>query len=89
MVLARRQAQTLINQVNNININRTVQITSPVVKYFLSPFEGNINTADPHGIEIYLKATKEIDNKSEKLDISVSNVRSSCELCFYPIRRKT
>ena len=31
-----------------------------VVKYVISPFEGNINTGDLQGIKLYLQGTKDI-----------------------------
>ena len=45
------------------------------VNYVLSPFEGNINTGDPMGIKLDLQVTKEIDKETDKLDISVSNLK--------------
>ena len=33
-----------------------------VVKYELRPFEGNINPRNPQGVNIYLQATKQIEN---------------------------
>ena len=45
------------------------------VNYVLSPFEGNINTGYPTGLKIYLQATKYIDKETDKLDVSVSNVK--------------
>ena len=41
----------------------------------LSPFEGNINTGDPQGLNLYLHATKYIYKEDEKLYISVSNAK--------------
>ena len=38
-------------------------------------FQGNINPDDPTGIKIYLQATKGIDKETDKLDVSVSNVK--------------
>ena len=38
MVLIRRQAQVLINQSNNINLNQPFQMADPVLSYVLSPF---------------------------------------------------
>ena len=52
MVLTRIQAQILINQTENLNLNQTVHMSSTVVKYVLSPFEGNINPGDPQGIKL-------------------------------------
>ena len=45
------------------------------VNYMISPFEGNINLWYPQGVKIYLQPTKEIDKESDKLDISVFNVK--------------
>ena len=47
----------------------------PVLKYMLSPFEGNIITEDPQGIKLYIQAKKEIYKKCNKLDISFSNAK--------------
>ena len=56
----RRQAQLLINQFNNLNINTHVLMSDPI-NYVFSPFEGNLNPEDPMGIKLYLQAAKEID----------------------------
>ena len=64
MVVTRSQSQILINQFSNISINQKIQMVNPVVKYVLSPFEGNMNPGDPHGIKIYLQATNEIYKKA-------------------------
>ena len=45
------------------------------INYVLIPFEGNINTVDTKGVNIYLRATKEIYMEAERLDISVSNAK--------------
>ena len=45
------------------------------MKYLLRQFEGNIDSRYPQGIKIYLQATKEIDSKSDKLYILVSNAK--------------
>ena len=72
MVLTGRQAQLLINKLNNLNINQQVHMAAPI-NYVLRTFEGNINTGYPTGLKIYPQATKYIDKESDKLDISVSN----------------
>ena len=66
MVVTRSQAQILINQFSNRSINQQLQMASPVVNYVLSPFEGNINTKDPQGVNLYLQETKEIDKEVDK-----------------------
>ena len=48
---------------------------APVVKYVLSPFEGNIITEYSQGIKLYIYSKKEIDEEDDKLDISVSNAK--------------
>ena len=70
MVLARRQAQILINQFNNLHINQQVQMADPV-NYVLSPFEGNTNTGYPQGIKLYLQGKKDTEKEADKLYISV------------------
>ena len=60
MVFPQRQAQSLINQFNNIIINQQVNMSYPVVDYVLSPFDGNLNPGDPQDIKIYLQTTKGI-----------------------------
>ena len=72
MVLTRRQAQLLINQFNNININEQFHMAYPI-NYVLIPFEGRINPGDTTGLKTYLQAKKEINRESDKLDISVLN----------------
>ena len=37
-----------------------------VVKYVLSPFEGDIKPGYPQGLTFYLQATNEIDKESKK-----------------------
>ena len=61
MVLTKIQAQVLINQFNNLNLNQPVQIVVPVVNYLISPFKGKINPGYPQGLKFYLQETKEID----------------------------
>ena len=73
MILIRRQEQPLIVQLNNQNDKLQVQIMEANVNYDLSPFEGNINTREPKGLTFYLQETREIQNASDKIDISVSN----------------
>ena len=75
MVLTIRQAQILIYQFNNLNLNQPVQIASAVVSYVISPFEGNINHRYPQGLKIYLQEKKEIEKENEILYISVSNTK--------------
>ena len=36
------------------------------VKYFLIPFEGNINPRHTQGLKIYLQAIKDIEKEAEK-----------------------
>ena len=55
---------------------------APVVNYVLSPIEGNINTGYPKGIKLYLQETKDIDNETYKLDISVSNAKDIIDHFF-------
>ena len=43
------------------------------MNFVLSPFEGNINTVDSQGLNLYLQATKEIYKESYKIDIQFSN----------------
>ena len=70
--MTRIQAQILINQFNNLNINQKFQMTAATaVNYVLIPFEGNINPGNQQGIKIYFQAKKEIDREDEKLYISV------------------
>ena len=59
MVVIRSQVQILINQFNNLSTNHQVQMFTPVLKYVIIPFEGNINPVDLHGLKLYLQATKE------------------------------
>ena len=60
MVFTRIQAQILIKQLNNLSINQKIQVADPVVNYVLIPFKMNTNNGEPHGLKLYLKATKEI-----------------------------
>ena len=53
----RIQAQIIINQFINININQQVHMAA--VNYVLVSFEGNINPGDATGIKIYIQATKQ------------------------------
>ena len=75
MVMTISQAQILINQFSNISINQKVHMASSVVNFVLSPFERNISPGDSQGLKLYLRATNEVDKESDKLDISVSNVK--------------
>ena len=59
MLLARIQAQLLVNQFKNININKQVNMADPI-DYVISPFEGNLNHAYPTGLRLYLQETKDI-----------------------------
>ena len=68
MILTMRNAQILLNQFNNLNINQQFQMAAPV-NYVLIPFELNINSGYPKWIKLYLQARKEIDKESDKLDI--------------------
>ena len=54
-------------------INQHVQMVAPVVKYVLSPFEGNINPGDKTGLKRYLQANVYIDKENDKIYITVSN----------------
>ena len=74
-MLTRRQAQILINPVNNLSVNQQIQITDPVVDYVFSPFRGNINPVNIQGLKIYIKPTKEIYKEYNKLYISVPNAK--------------
>ena len=70
MVLERRQSHLIINQFNNININKQVHMDT-TINYVLSTFEGNINPGDPTRLKLYLQAKNEIDKENDNLDISV------------------
>ena len=59
MLLARIQAQLLVNQFKNININKQVNMADPI-DYVISPFEGNLNHAYSTGLKLYLQETKDI-----------------------------
>ena len=37
-----------------------------ILNYVIIPFEGNINPGDPEGLKLYLQATKDIENESDK-----------------------
>ena len=50
-----------------------------ILNYVIIPFEGNINPGDPEGLKLYLQATKDIENESDKWDISVSNAKDVVE----------
>ena len=54
MVFIRRQTQSLINQFNKITINQQLKMAAPI-NYVISPFEGNINSGDPTGINFIFK----------------------------------
>ena len=54
MDLTRRKSQILINQFNNINVNKQVYMDAPVLYYVLIPYEGKIHLGDTHGIRLYL-----------------------------------
>ena len=58
MVVTRLQSHILKNQFNNLYINKQVHMVAPVLKYFLSPFEGNIHYGDPQVLKLYLRSTK-------------------------------
>ena len=73
MVLTIIQAQILINQFNNINLNQPVHMAAPSVNFLLRPFEGNKHPGYPKGLKNYLQTTKDIDKKDIKLYLSVSN----------------
>ena len=73
MVLTSLQAKMLINQFSHLDINQPVQMVG--FGYVISPFEGDINTVDPTGINIYLQSTKNIYKETDKLDISISNYK--------------
>ena len=49
MVLTKRKSQMLINKFKNLNINQQVQMSAPVVEYFLRTFDGNINPGNIKG----------------------------------------
>ena len=74
MVLTRRQAHILINQIYNLSINQKLQMADPV-NYVLSPFKGNTNPGYPQGLKIFLQTTKDTVNEDKKLNISVSNAK--------------
>ena len=57
MVVKRSQAEIIIYKLIKVSINQQVQMSDPVVKYVPRQFEGNINTSDPQGPTLYLKAT--------------------------------
>ena len=63
MVLTIIEAQLLINNSNNLNINQKNHMAAPI-NYVLRQFEGNINTGDPTGIKTL--------SSSNKLDIQGS-----------------
>ena len=66
MVLTTIEEQILINQFNNININRQVHMDSaPAMNYVISPFEGNINTGYQQRLRFFLQATKDIYKEYE------------------------
>ena len=79
MVKIRKQSQIAINQFSNLSTNQQVKMADSIVNYFLSPFEGNINTRYLQGLKLYLQATKEIVKETDKVDISGS---------FYPSSQK-
>ena len=59
MVLARIQAQILINQFNNIDINQQFHMDDdPDLNYVVSPIEVKINIEDQQGVKLCLKAKK-------------------------------
>ena len=70
--MTRIQAQILIDQFDNLNINQQVHVVN-LFNYVIIPFEGNIHPGDPQGIKIYRQETKEIEKEAERLDVSVSN----------------
>ena len=57
MVLTIRGSKLLINNFNNLNINKQVHMDDPI-NYGLSQIEGNINPGDPTGVKLYIQATK-------------------------------
>ena len=61
------QAQIIINQFNNLSTNQQVHMAAPVVNYFISSFEGNINPGYPQGIKLYLQETKYMDKEANKV----------------------
>ena len=59
MVLARIQAQILINQFNNIDINQQFHMDDdPDLNYVVSLIEVKINIEDQQGVKLCLKAKK-------------------------------
>ena len=48
-------------------------MSTPVVNYVLSPFEGKINPGYLQGLKLYLQATNQKDKESGKLDLSFLN----------------
>ena len=69
MVVTISQSHILINEFSKLSINKQVWMAAPVVQYVLSPFEGDINPVDPHGIILYLQSTNDIYEEDYKLDI--------------------
>ena len=53
MLFTRRQAQTLMNQFNNLSINKKFQMAD-AVNYVLSPFEVSKNIGDSQGLKLYI-----------------------------------
>ena len=62
-----------MDEIKNLNINTHVHTMVSPVNYVLIPFEGNTNTGDPQGLNIYLQAAKDMHKKPKNLDMSVSN----------------
>ena len=73
MVLMRSESQLLTNQFRNLKTNQPVQMNS--VNDILISFEVNKNPGYTTALKLYIQETKNIDKETDKLYISVSNVK--------------